>query len=110
MTTTVAAVSILGNRAVLATYVPAFTLKVICMTTGTIRLERRERPDDGLGIVLVAHRTLEVACVIEWLVQQSRVHVDMRYPRDGRMTLIALTRRCEMAGVPAGRNNAVMTG
>ena len=71
MTATVAAVSILGNRAVLATYVPAFTLKVICMTAGTIRLERRERPDDGLGIVLVAHRTLEVACVIEWLEQQS---------------------------------------
>lgn len=110
MATTVAAVAILGNRAVLATYVPAFALEIICVTAGAIRLERRERPDERLGVVLVAHRTVEVAGVIEWLVEQSRVHVDMRYPGNGRMTLIALTRRGEMAGVPARRNDAVMTG
>jgi hypothetical protein len=89
-TTTAAAVPILRDRAVLTTDVVALAFKIIRMTSGTIRLEGRVAPVDGLGVVLVARRTQQVAAVIQWLVQQTRVHIGMRDPGHGVVTLIAL--------------------
>ena len=53
----------------LATDVIALAVKVIRMTTGTIRLERRISPVDDFRIGLMACGTLQIAAVVQRFVR-----------------------------------------
>ena len=90
--TTITAVPILRDRAVLATDVFALAFKIIRMTAGTIGLEGRVRPVDRLRVVLMALGAGEVAAVIKRLVRQAGMPVRVRDPGDGAVALVALLR------------------
>ncbi len=77
---------------------------------GAIRYIHRRLPVNRLGIAPVALSAVEVAPVIQWLIDQAEMLVDMWQPGIGHVTHIALLIGHEVPVVMAGRRVAVVTG
>ena len=108
VTTALAAVPVLRDRAVLAAVVPADAPEITRVTTGAIGRELGVRPADDLGVVAVTRGTGKVAPMIERLVQEARVHPRMRYPGKRLMALVAVAVRDEVPRIAAGRDHTVV--
>ena len=85
-------------------------LKITGMTSGTIRLIRRERPDYNLGIRLVASGAERICGVIEGFERQRHVHEVVRNPGEGVMTSSAFAGCDEVARILAHCGRTVMAG
>jgi hypothetical protein len=105
---TVAAIAVLRDGTVLAAVVIALAPEIARVAAGAIGLEFGVGPGHHLRIVLVAGGAGEVAVMIEWLVRQAGVHVNMRYPGDRFVAIVALAVRNEVAWIATGRRNAIM--
>ena len=80
------------------------------MTSGTIGLVSRERPNYDLRIRLMASRTEGIRSVIERFVRQRHMHEVVRKPSEGVMTIIALARCDEVPRILAHRSRTIMAG
>jgi len=108
--TAVTAVAVLRDSAVLAADVIALAVEIVRVATGAVGLEHWARPIHHLRVVLVAFRAGEVAVVIQRFVGQRGVHVDVRNPHHCVVAFIALPWGNEMAGIPSGRDHAIVAG
>ena len=105
---TVAAVTVLRDRAIFATTVVALAAEVTRVTAGAVRRELRVCPADHLRVVPVAVCATEIRTVIQRLIGQAGMHVDVRYPRNRFMAFVALAVGYEVTGIAASRRDAVV--
>lgn len=85
-------------------------LVIIRVTSGTVRLEGRGLPDDGVRVVLVTFRALQITTMVQRLECQADMLVDVRNPCVRIVADVAVLGCDEVALVLTGRGNAVMAG
>ena len=85
-------------------------LVAIRMAAGTVGLERRVPPDDDLGVGLMALGARQIATMVERLERCGRVPEVVGRPGICIVATVAFLRSAKVAGVLAGRDDAVVAG
>jgi len=84
-------------------------LEVVGVATCAVRLVGGGGPVHDFGVALMAVRTRQVVTMIQWFVQQARVHVFVWQPGDSVVAGIAFLLRDEVTRIFASRGQAVVT-